>query len=267
MNRRALLKSLALGALAAVLPIRPTRAKAHTFRGVQWDYVPRLDLPGEFVCNWHGREIRIDGATVWMSRVNNPKNWRTHPKAQQDALRGLLAEIGFADALLAREVDGQLQLIDGHLRAETTPDMEVPVLVLDVDEAEADKLLATLDPLAAMAGASADKLQDLLATVATDSEAVASMLARLARGAGLEVPGIEAQEDEAPDPLAKAVTKTGDLWLLGEHRLLCGDSTDLKDVERVLKADSLELQNGNGSNRSNENDVASGPTVRAGKQR
>ena len=58
----------------------------------------------------------------------NPKNWRRHPKVQADALRGLLDEIGIADALLARELpDGRLQLIDGHLRAETMPDEEVPV--------------------------------------------------------------------------------------------------------------------------------------------
>jgi len=78
----------------------------------------------------------------------NPKNWRTHPKAQKDALRGILAEVGIADALLARELpDGRLMLIDGHLRADTTPDQIVPVLVLDVDEAEADKLLLTKSPL------------------------------------------------------------------------------------------------------------------------
>ncbi|WP_455387461.1 hypothetical protein [Petrachloros mirabilis] len=82
----------------------------------------------------------------------NPRNWRTHPQAQQDALRGVLAEIGYADALLVRELpDGSLLIIDGHLRAETTPDEMVPVLVLDVDEIEADKLLLTLDPLATMA--------------------------------------------------------------------------------------------------------------------
>ncbi len=56
----------------------------------------------------------------------NPRNWRTHPPEQQDALRGVLAEIGYANALLARELaDGTLMLIDGHLRAETTPDMIV----------------------------------------------------------------------------------------------------------------------------------------------
>lgn len=36
----------------------------------------------------------------------NPRNWRTHPEAQQKAVRGVLAEIGYADALLAREVGG-----------------------------------------------------------------------------------------------------------------------------------------------------------------
>jgi hypothetical protein len=62
--------------------------------------------------------------------IPNPKK-RKHPKAQADALRGLLAEVGYADALLARELpDGKLMLVDGHLRAETTPDSEVPVLVL-----------------------------------------------------------------------------------------------------------------------------------------
>src|SRR5215831_69102 len=79
----------------------------------------------------------------------HPKNWRVHPDAQKNALRGLLAEIGYADTLLTRELpDGSLQLIDGHLRAETTPDSQVPVLVTDLTEEEAEKVLLTLDPLA-----------------------------------------------------------------------------------------------------------------------
>src|SRR5882724_12938604 len=100
----------------------------------------------------------------------NPKNWRVHPKAQAAALRGLLAEIGYADALLARELpDGRLMLIDGHLRAETTPDAQVPVLVLDVSVEEADKILLTLDPLAAMAESDAERIKLLLQTVRTDN--------------------------------------------------------------------------------------------------
>ena len=107
----------------------------------------------------------------------HPKNWRTHPASQQDALRGVLAEIGYADALLVRQLeDGTLELIDGHLRAETTPEMEVPVLVLDLDEQEAAKLLALHDPLAAMAEPDEDLLADLLADVETDNDAVRGLL-------------------------------------------------------------------------------------------
>ena len=114
--------------------------------------------------------------------IPNPKNWRTPPVAQQDALRGVLAEVGYADALLARETPDGLMLVDGHLRAETTPDSDVPVLVLDVDEAEADLMLATLDPLAAMAGRDEERLTELLATVSTDNATVNALLQTLANG-------------------------------------------------------------------------------------
>ena len=111
----------------------------------------------------------------------NPKNWRTHPEAQANALRGLLAEVGIADAVLARETeDGGLMLLDGHLRVETMGDQILPVLVLDVDEAEGDKILATLDPLAAMAEADAEKLDAILREVDTGSPEVQEMLSQLA---------------------------------------------------------------------------------------
>jgi hypothetical protein len=53
---------------------------------------------------------------------------------------------------MVRELpDGALQIVDGHVRAETTLDSVVPVLVVDLDDNEAEKVLATFDPLAAMA--------------------------------------------------------------------------------------------------------------------
>src|SRR6516165_11565215 len=107
----------------------------------------------------------------------HPKNWRQHPESQRNALRGLLAEIGYADTLLTRELlDGGLQLIDGHLRAETTPDAMVPVLVTDLTEEEAEKVLLTLDPLAAMATANTDNLQALLSSLKFQSPDVMAML-------------------------------------------------------------------------------------------
>ncbi len=123
------------------------------------------------------RELRFVKAATLRP---NPRNWRTHPDHQRDALRGLLAEIGYADALVARELpDGELELIDGHLRAEITPETEVPVLVVDLDEKEAAKLLALLDPLAGMAEADEQLLAGLLAEVETQSEAVRAMLAEM----------------------------------------------------------------------------------------
>ena len=125
----------------------------------------------------------------------HPRNWRQHPPRQRDALRGVLAEIGYADALLARRLeDGGLQLIDGHLRAETTPDALVPVLVLDVTAAEAEKLLATIDPLAALATTDESALRELLASVTTESPALQSLFDDLAGGP----PALEADPAEVP---------------------------------------------------------------------
>ena len=174
----------------------------------------------------------------------NPKNWRTHPEQQQNALRGILAEVGIAGAVLARETpEGGLMLIDGHLRADVLQNTEVPVLVLDVNEAEADKLLATIDPLGAMAEADADKLRELLEEVETQSEALADMFTELAEEAGI-LDGLndaEIIEDEIPDPPADPITKPGDLWLLGDHRLLCGDSTKAEDVGRLMAGAKADL--------------------------
>jgi DNA modification methylase len=180
--------------------------------------------------------------------VWNPKNWRTHPKAQQAALRALLHEIGYADALLVRQLpDGRLMLIDGHLRAETTPDALVPVLVLDVNEEEADKLLLTLDPLAAMAEADAERISQLLATVRSEDPAIEHLLRRTA-GEGLWqiLHPDEIQEAEVPFDRAGALrekwgTRLGQLWQIGPHRLLCGDSRERRDLERLHDGAAFRL--------------------------
>jgi hypothetical protein len=158
--------------------------------------------------------------------LKNPRNWRTHPKAQQEALRGILSEIGYADALLARETeDGGLILVDGHLRAETTPDQEVPVLVLDVTEAEADKLLLSIDPLAELAETNAQALDGLLRDVQTGSEGLAGMWEALARENGL-LPEDKAEVTEfelKPPPqmawvlISVPVVRYGDVQKALEH--------------------------------------------------
>lgn len=59
--------------------------------------------------------------------IPNPRNWRTHPPEQAEALRGVLEEVGFAGATLARETPKGLMLIDGHLRQTVAdPDQKIP---------------------------------------------------------------------------------------------------------------------------------------------
>jgi len=147
-------------------------------------------------------------------------------------MRAMLADIGYADALLARETPDGLLLIDGHLRAETTPDETVPVLILDVDEVEADKLLATLDPLAGMAVADEEALSELMASVSIPSD---DLLRELERLSGQDGPPQGVTDPDAVPPVPEEpVTKPGDLWVLGDHRLLCGDATDPEAQARLL---------------------------------
>lgn len=121
----------------------------------------------------------------------NPKNWRKHPETQANALRGILAEVGWADAVLARETDSGLMLIDGHLRAEVAPDEKIPVLVLDLDEAESDLVLATHDPLTGLAEADRERLEELLHGLNTSSPDLQAMLADLAQGEGIIPPDFQ----------------------------------------------------------------------------
>ena len=110
----------------------------------------------------------------------NPRNWRVHPDRQRAVMEGVLAEIGYADALIARQLaDGSLELLDGHLRKETTPDAQVPVLIVDLNDEEAAKFLAVHDPLSAMAEADHQAIARLLEQVQTENEAIHSLLAEL----------------------------------------------------------------------------------------
>jgi site-specific DNA-methyltransferase (adenine-specific) len=173
--------------------------------------------------------------------TKNPGNYRKHPRAQREALRGVLSEIGYASALLAREdADGSLVLIDGHLRADLDSEQEVPVLVLDVTEAEADTLLASIDPIAAMAGSDPEALLALLGRVETDSEGLADLFEGLRRSAEDDLASLLQDPEELPKA-APSRTQPGDLFVLGDHRLVCGDATDPSIVARLMDGDKAHL--------------------------
>jgi hypothetical protein len=121
----------------------------------------------------------------------NSKNWRRHPQWQKDGMQAILENVGYAGALIAYESGGQLVLIDGHLRQEMTPTDEVPVLILDVNDEEADILLASYDPITAMANEDGVALKQLLATIESSNEGLTTLLQdineRYAASAILEV--------------------------------------------------------------------------------
>lgn len=98
-------------------------------------------------------------------------NWRLHPKRQRDLMKSVLQTIGYADALIARETeDGALALIDGHLRADVSPDVEVPVLIVDLNAREAKELLLVHDPIGAMAERDDEAVSRLLEDFETTNE-------------------------------------------------------------------------------------------------
>jgi len=172
----------------------------------------------------------------------NEHNWRKHPEPQRAALRGLIQEIGVAGAGLAYYSErngGKLTLVDGHLRREEIPE-QLPVIITDLNDIEADKLLASYDPLAAMAVADKANLDALLREVSTGDAALSQMLTDLAKDNGLTygaqepAPAPEPDIDHAAELQKKWKVKTGDVWTIGQHRLMCGDSTKLRDVETLM---------------------------------
>ena len=108
----------------------------------------------------------------------NPANWRIHPKAQQEAIDAVLDSVGWVGRVLENQRTGHL--IDGHLRimqalkrGDETP---VPFDLVDLDPAEEALVLASIDPIAAMATTDKEKLTEVLNSVASDDQSVAQLL-------------------------------------------------------------------------------------------
>ncbi|GEM_PF-102136 len=182
-------------------------------------------------------------ATPWRSRIvgsgdeppdqllANPRNWRTHPGAQRDALRGSLSEVGWVQQVLVNRTTGHV--VDGHARIEeaiSAGAATVPVLYVELSDEEERLVLATLDPIGAMAEADSIRLDELLAELNANDPGLQALLDSLATPepkTGLTDP------DDVPE-LAETTIKAGDLFALGDHRLLCGDATSAADVARLL---------------------------------
>lgn len=193
---------------------------------------------------WRNRIVglaEVDPAQL----LANPKNWRRHPKEQQNALKGLIDELGFIDPIMVQA--GTDVVVDGHLRVELAlreHQQTVQVMYVDLDDYESDKALLTLDPISALATADRENLDALLREVGTGDAAVMQMLSDLAEEHGVVGYGgadLLTDPDEVPEPPVDPITRPGDLWLLGRHRLLCGDSTNAGDVAQLMGGHLADL--------------------------
>ena len=177
----------------------------------------------------------------------NPRNWRVHPLNQQNALKGVLEEVGWVQEVIINQRTGHL--VDGHLRCQLAARegaKTIPVKYVDLSEDEEALVLSTLDPIAAMATTDKAKLDELFASIETENADVLKMLDDIAEKERLEYAkrdpvDAEPQIDRAAELNEKWQVVTGDLWQIGEHKLLCGDSTKREDVERVMAGEKADM--------------------------
>lgn len=136
----------------------------------------------------------------------NPHNYRGHSDKQKEVFKSILGEVGIADVLLARKLDdGKRVLINGHMRKGQYPaEQEVPVVIVDLTEEEANMMLAFMDPLAGMATTDKKAHKKLIKKLKPGDEILNSFFSDLTptRGGGkgkapdLDVePGSEGEEE------------------------------------------------------------------------
>ncbi len=133
----------------------------------------------------------------------NPRNWRIHPLSQQDALKGVLEEVGWVQQVIINKRTGNL--IDGHLRCQLAAregSKTIPVLYVDIDEAEEELVLATLDPIAGMAATDKAKLEQLFQDINSDNVNVQKLISEIAEKEGLlgELPTLDELEEKYGEP-------------------------------------------------------------------
>lgn len=164
------------------------------------------------------------------------RNARTHSAAQVALIAGSIREFGFTNPVL---VDGANGIIAGHgrvLAARKLGLARVPVVELaHLSEAQKRAYILADNKLAEQAGWD----RDLLALEVGELAGLGVDVAALGFEAGeidalLHSEQTDPQEELTPEPPANPVSRNGDLWMLGRHRLLCGDATSEADVTRLL---------------------------------
>jgi len=170
------------------------------------------------------------------------RNARTHSDDQVAQIAASMAEFGFTNPILIGE-DGVIIAGHGRLMAAQRLGLsEVPVIVLaHLNAAQRRALVVADNKIALNAGWDTEILLEQIELIRADGFDIdlvgfsdVELGELLAEIEAPETAGAIEGEDDIPAPPADPVSRPGDLWMLGHHRLLCGDSTVATDVERVL---------------------------------
>ena len=119
---------------------------------------------------------------------------------------------------------------------------EVPVIYVNLTEAEEKIALATIDPLSAMAETDQAMLDQLLDGLEVNSDDLNGLLESLTSTDLLdEAEDGLTDDDDCPEPSDTTTSKIGDIWILGNHRLMCGDGTDPEQVEQLVNSEQADM--------------------------
>ena len=170
----------------------------------------------------------------------NPKNWRRHPKHQQDAMTNVFNEIGWIQDIIVNKTTGNI--IDGHMRAELAvknKEKLVPVKYVELSEEEERQALITYDPLSALAEQDNETLKQLLGDISNSIDMSKFDFGKDVMNSML--PHTDEELDDVPLVPDTPTTKLGDIIQLGRHRLMCGDCTDSEVVERLMQGEKADM--------------------------
>jgi hypothetical protein len=173
----------------------------------------------------------------------NPLNWRLHPEFQQDALAGALSEVGWIDEVTVNARTGRV--VDGHLRVtlalRSSEHEPVPYREVDLSEEEEALVLATKDPIAALAATDPAQLSATLEMVSTGDEALQQLLSEMSFDAEMRalLAGDDTPENrnlgKAPN-LVRVVLRVDDLALVEETLATTGEADRGKSLAAICRA-------------------------------